>query len=112
MGLSDVLFVVRRHRALLIVAVLVGLAAGWITAPGAGADPPQFEATNVLIVNPQRNIGINLDQAALRAATTSVATRAAALLGEEPETVLSRISASADTLIVPPPVRETVYSLP
>jgi capsular exopolysaccharide synthesis family protein len=96
MGLNDVLFVLRRHRALLFVAVLVGLAAGWITAPGAGADPPQFEATNVLIVNPERNSGVNLDQAALRAATTAVATRAGEVLGEEPETVLSRVSASAD----------------
>jgi capsular exopolysaccharide synthesis family protein len=93
----DLLFLLRRHKWVLIVAVVVGLGAGWVTAPGTSHAPKEYAASHTLIVNPQDNRGgTNLDQAALLATTGAVPQAAATKLGVGVDKVTSAVRATAD----------------
>jgi Mrp family chromosome partitioning ATPase len=93
----DLFFLLRRHKWVLVVAVLVGLAAGWLTAPGASHAPQQYQATHTLILNPRgEGSSTNLDQAALLATTGSVPEAAAKALGVDEADVTDAVSAEAD----------------
>jgi capsular exopolysaccharide synthesis family protein len=91
----DLLFLLRRHKWVLIVAVVVGLGAGWVTAPGTSHAPKEYEATQTLIVNPAVG-GVNLDQAALLATTGAAPQEAANKLGVPTGRVTGTVRAVAD----------------
>jgi Mrp family chromosome partitioning ATPase/capsular polysaccharide biosynthesis protein len=93
----DLLFLLRRHKWVLIVAVVVGLAAGWLTAPGTSIGPQQYEATNTLIVNPQAQAASpNLDQVALLATKGAVPQQAADALHVPLTRITSAVSATSN----------------
>ena len=98
MSPADLFFLLRRHRLVLLVAVVAGLAAGWITAPGTSDEPRQYEATNTLILT-RGGGGVNLDQAALLATTGPVPVEAAEDLGLDVGIVLGTVKATANLTV-------------
>jgi hypothetical protein len=97
MDLFDFLRVLRRRWVVVVAAVLAGLVAGWVTAPG-DTGPEGFRAVHTMIVNPSGG-GINLEQAALLATTGAVPQRVGERLGLTGSVVAARVSAEADTTI-------------
>ena len=90
----EYLSVVRRRKLLVILAVLVGAVAGWITAPGSAADQPtEFEAIHTLITSPSAPPTFNLEQAAVLVTTGAVPVRVAAAFeeGRDPVDLLKRV---------------------
>jgi capsular exopolysaccharide synthesis family protein len=93
----DLLFLLRRHKWVLIVAVAVGLVAGWVTAPGTRHGPQEYEASHTLIGNPESDAPVpNLDQAVLLATTGEVPKDAAKALGVDPSDIVDAVSAVDD----------------
>ena len=72
--------IVRRRWYYIVLGLLVGVAAGWVTAPGTGARPVRFSATTTLLLQSGPSGIVNLDQAALLVTTGDVPDRAAAKL--------------------------------
>jgi capsular exopolysaccharide synthesis family protein len=95
MSPADLFFLLRRHRLVLLVAIVTGLAAGWITAPGGTDAPQQYEATHTLIVGAEGN-GVNLAQLALLATTGAVPDRAATELGVDRAAIQRAVTARED----------------
>lgn len=90
----EYLRVLRRRKLLVILAILVGATAGWVTAPGAAADQPtEFEAVHTLIASPSAPEQFNLEQAAVLVTTGAVPTRVAAAFapGSDPVDLLRRV---------------------
>ena len=96
MTLVKFLLLLRRYRIVLLVALVVGVVAGWLSAPGSDAGPTEFVATHTLISNDQSRTAVNIEQAALVATKGTVVEQAAAALGEDPALVRRSISASGD----------------
>jgi capsular exopolysaccharide synthesis family protein len=91
----DLFFLLRRHKWVLVTAVLVGLAAGWLTAPGASKHPQEYQATHTLIINPRAD-ATNLAQAPLLATAGAVPEQAAKALGVDEQEVTDTVTAEAD----------------
>jgi capsular exopolysaccharide synthesis family protein len=94
MNLFDALRTVRRRWIVVAAALVTGVVAGWVSAPGA-AGPEQFRATHTMIVNPTVG-GINLAQAAILADTGAVPERVAERLDLGPDQVRRLVTATAD----------------
>ena len=90
----ELFFLLRRHRAVLLAAVVAGVIAGWVTAPGTNDGAQQYEATHTLIVR-SRDTPLNLEQAALLAITGAVPDVAAAELGVDAATIVRTVEATA-----------------
>ena len=60
------------HDTASSVAVVVGLLAGYLTAPGAPDELDSFASSTMLLTNPRSTGPLNLDQAALLATTGDV----------------------------------------
>jgi capsular exopolysaccharide synthesis family protein len=81
----DYLAVLRRRWIYVVIAPLVGAVAGFLTAPGAGAEEEvRYEATHQLLVDVSSSAGqtLNLQQAALVATGGAVPERVEARLEE------------------------------
>jgi capsular exopolysaccharide synthesis family protein len=93
----DFVRLVTRRWPVIVVTVLLGLFAGWFTAPGASDAPDEFAATTTLLSNPRSTAQLNLDQAALLATTGEVPVRVADELGlDGADAVKGRVDANAD----------------
>jgi capsular exopolysaccharide synthesis family protein len=83
------------------VALLIGVVAGWVSAPGHSSKaPPKYSATHTLLLDP--NIGVktyNLDQAAVLVTSGAVPQAVAAKLGPgtDPVELASKVSARANS---------------
>ena len=79
----EYLRILRRRKLFVALAVLVGVLAGWISAPGEKDDVlPEYRASHTLILNPEiPPKSFNLDQAALRVTTGAIPQNVAAKLG-------------------------------
>ena len=99
MDFFEAIQLIRRRWLVILVAVLAGVAAGYVTAPGeAGADDVEYAATATLLVNPRSPVGVNLEQAALLATTGPVPEAVARELGlDGPDDARRGVSATADT---------------
>lgn len=73
--------ILRRRWYYVVVGLVVGLAAGAVTAPGAHDQPVRYAAVHTLLVDPASNVSINLEQAALLVTTGSVPEQVAEQFG-------------------------------
>ena len=76
-----------------VAGVIIGVALGWISAPGTGRVLPTYEATHTLLVDPRVKDGGLVNRAALLATMGAVPDRVAARLGLTPAAVRSMVSA-------------------
>ncbi len=90
----ELFFLLRRHRLVLFAAVLAGVVAGWLTAPGSGDEAQEYEATTTLLVA-DRTGSLNLAQAALRVDTGDVPVQAAQAIGVDVGTLTRVVDATA-----------------
>src|SRR3954464_31457 len=87
MALNEYIQVLKRRWIIVLAGVLVGVIAGYLTAPGEGLDMPDYKATTTLVANPailSTSSGkklSNLDTAALLVTTGPVPVRVAKALG-------------------------------
>ncbi|HEV7685679.1 MAG TPA: hypothetical protein VGQ80_03865, partial [Acidimicrobiia bacterium] len=89
-----------RRRLLIVVAGLVlGVAAGWMTAPGKAVGQTTFRATHTSIYEPQGGQSYNIEQVALLATSGAVPSRVAARLKLDRGQVRSAVSAAADAQV-------------
>jgi capsular exopolysaccharide synthesis family protein len=102
MAFNEYIQILRRRWVIVLAGALVGFVAGYLTAPGAGTNLPDYKATTTLVANPalvstSKGRLNNLDTAALLVTTGSVPVRAAKDLGiANPDQAAKRISADAD----------------
>ncbi len=99
MSFRDSLQVLRRRLLVVVVALVLGVAAGWVSAPGDTGDDTTFRATHTLIHEPQSNQRYNIEQVALLATSGAVPGRVAARVGLDRRQVRSAVSAVADTQV-------------
>ncbi len=92
--------ILRRRKLFVALAVLAGVVAGWVSAPGdTGAKLPTYKATHVLLLNPAIPAkSFNLDQAALLVTTGAVPQNVAAKLGQgaDPTVLARKVNSKAD----------------
>ena len=81
MTLRQSLQVVRRWGSVVVAGVLIGVAVGWVSAPGTAATTTAFQATHTLLLVPQAGGGSQTHQAAVLATLGPVPSRVAARLG-------------------------------
>jgi len=91
----DSVQVLRRRLLVVIVGLLVGAAAGWVTAPGETRRSATFQATHTLIYEAHGGQSYNIEQVALLATSGDVPSRVAAKLGLDRSRVRSAVSAAA-----------------
>jgi capsular exopolysaccharide synthesis family protein len=96
MGFLNSLQVLRRRLLIVVAALVVGVALGWVSAPGAARRATTFRATHTLIYEPQGGPGYNMEQLALLANSGTVPSRVAARLKMDRSQVRSAVSAVAD----------------
>ncbi|MEY2449911.1 MAG: hypothetical protein QOH79_3387 [Acidimicrobiaceae bacterium] len=79
----EYLRILRRRKLFVAVAVLVGVVAGWVSAPGhSSSGPPNYRAVHTLILNPSISVkAFNLDQAALLVTTGAIPQAVATKVG-------------------------------
>ncbi len=82
-----------RWRSVIAAGVLIGVAVGWLSAPGEVATTTTFEATHTLILSPQAVGNSAIYRAAPLATLGAVPDRVAARLRIDPRVVRSRVSA-------------------
>jgi capsular exopolysaccharide synthesis family protein len=75
--------ILRRRWYFLAIGLVVGLLAGFATAPGNDSGPTQYAGVHTLLVDPTSGSSINLDQAALLVTTGDVPDRVAERFGGE-----------------------------
>ncbi len=95
----EFLSVLRRRWAFVVLGLVVGLLAGWITAPGAGTRPVAYQAETTLLRSPtSTGASINLEQAALLVTTGEVPDLAVVQLddGTTRSQAVGAVSAKAD----------------
>ncbi|WP_436796323.1 polysaccharide biosynthesis tyrosine autokinase [Actinospongicola halichondriae] len=83
MDFFEAIQLLRRRWPVIVLAVIAGLVAGYVTAPGESEQVLRYQATTTLLVNPQSPRGVNLDQAALLTTTGPVPEAVAESLGFE-----------------------------
>jgi capsular exopolysaccharide synthesis family protein len=102
MAFNEYIQILRRRWVIVLAGLLVGFVAGYVTAPGAGSDRPDYKATTTLVANPALQSDSNgklnnLDTAALLVTTGSVPVRAAHELGiASADQAAKRITAESD----------------
>jgi capsular exopolysaccharide synthesis family protein len=96
----EYLRILRRRKLFVAITLIVGLVAGWVSAPGhTTSAPPQYRATHTLILNPSINVKVfNLDQTALLVTTGAVPQAVATKLGAgtDPIRLAKKISAKSN----------------
>jgi capsular exopolysaccharide synthesis family protein len=97
MTFRDYLQVLRRRLLVLVAGLLIGVVAGWVTAPGHARGETTFRATHTLIYDPAGGQGYNINQVALLATSGEVPSRVAARLKVDRSAVRSAVSAVAET---------------
>jgi capsular exopolysaccharide synthesis family protein len=99
----EYLRVLRRRKLFVALAVLVGVVAGWVSAPGhASQAPPIYRATHTLILNLSIPVKTyNLDQAAVLVTNGAVPQAVAAKIGPgtDPVQLAGKISAQAQAAL-------------
>src|SRR3954469_14942682 len=102
MAFNEYIQILRRRWVIVLAGLVVGFVAGYVTAPGAGTEQPDYKATTTLVANPalvstSKGKLNNLDTAALLVTTGSVPVRAAKELGiASADQAAKRITADAD----------------
>lgn len=96
MGVRDFFRLLHRRLVILVVALIVGVAAGWMTAPGATERPVTFRATHTLIYEPQGKQSYTIEQVALLATSGEVPSRVATRLQLDRAQVRSALAAVAE----------------
>jgi capsular exopolysaccharide synthesis family protein len=91
--------VLRRRLLIVVVGLVLGVAAGWVTAPGATVRATSFRATHTLILEPSGGQSYNIEQVALLATSGAVPSRVAARLHVDRGDVRSAVSAVADAQV-------------
>lgn len=96
MDFFEILQLLRRRWGVIVLLVVAGSAAGWVTAPGEDTRPTSYQASVTLLANPRANAGVNLDQAALLATTGQVPADVATAIGApSPAAARAGVSAAA-----------------
>ena len=95
MGARDFVRLLRRRAVILVAALIVGAAAGWVTAPGATQRPVTYRATHTLIYEPHGKQSYNIEQLALLATSGEVPSRVATRLQLDRGQVRSALAAAA-----------------
>lgn len=96
MTFRDFIQVLRRRLLVVVAGVVLGVMAGWVSAPGETRGTTTFRATHTLIYDPAGTQGYNINQVALLATSGEVPSRVAARLGLDRSTVRSAVSAAAE----------------
>jgi capsular exopolysaccharide synthesis family protein len=91
--------VLRRRLRMVVACLVVGVTAGWVTAPGATRRATTYRATHTLIYEPQGGQSYNIGQVALLATSGEVPSRVAARLKIDRGHVRSAVSAVADVQV-------------
>lgn len=95
MGIRDISQMLRRRLPIVLIALVLGAAAGWITAPGEARPAGTYQATHTLLYDGQGGRTYNIEQIALLATSGEVPSRVAARLELERAQVRARVSAVA-----------------
>jgi len=107
----EYLRILRRRKWFVALAVLVGVVAGWVSAPGHSTKaPPSYRATHTLILNLAINVRqYNIDQAAVLVTSGAVPQAVAAKLGpgSDPVVLAGKVSASPNAAVAPSTSRLT-----
>lgn len=96
-GFLDFVQLLRRRFLVVVVGLVLGLSAGWLTAPGESRRESTFLATHTLIYEPDGDQAYNIDQVALLATSGEVPSRVAARFKLDRGQVRSAVSAEAKT---------------
>ena len=97
MSFRDSLQVLRRRLLIVVAGLVLGAAAGWLTAPGATRRDTTFQATHTVIYEPQGGQqSYNIEQVALLATSGEVPSRVAARLKLDRGQVRAAVSAVAN----------------
>ena len=99
MSFRDSLQVLRRRLLIVVAGLLLGVAGGWVSAPGEVRQTTTFRATHTLIFEAQGGRSYNIEQIALFATSGAVPSRVAARLGLDRGQVRSAVSAVADAQV-------------
>src|SRR5687768_16764528 len=94
MTFRDSLQVTWRWRSIAVAGVLIGVAVGWLSAPGPTATSTTFQATHTLFLQPGRGVGTVVLRQVL-ATLGPVPDRVAGRLHLDPRFVRSRVTAEA-----------------
>lgn len=106
MELSDYLRALRRRKLVLLAVIMVAAVAGWLTAPGSGAEPTEYTASHTLATSLVYPENFNLDQAALLVTAGDIPVEVAGRFGRDvdPLRLVEDVASSADadlgTLVV------------
>src|SRR5687768_17921052 len=99
----EYLRILRRRKLFVAIAILVGVVAGWVSAPGhSTAGPPQYSATHTLLLDPSiETRSYNLQQTAVLVTNGAVPQAVAAQLGPgtDPVALANKVSAAAQPAI-------------
>jgi hypothetical protein len=94
-GVRDCVRGLRRRLLLVLLTLVLGAVAGWMTAPGQTRVASTYQATHTLIYEPHAGQSYNIDQVALLATTGGVPSQVAARLHLDRAQVRSAVSAVA-----------------
>ncbi|MDQ1566609.1 MAG: hypothetical protein QOF96_1489, partial [Actinomycetota bacterium] len=97
MSFRDSLQVLRRRLLIVVAVVILGAAAGWVSAPGKARGDVSYRATHTLIYQPHGTQSYNMQQVALLATSGAVPSRVAARLKLDRAQVRSAVTAVANT---------------
>jgi len=104
MTLRQSVHLMQRWLFVIVAGVVVGVAVGWLSAPGAAGKTVTFQATNTLLLDPQGEPGFQIQRAAVLAELGNVPSRVAARLGIDRRRVqamvITYIPASEGELLV------------
>jgi capsular exopolysaccharide synthesis family protein len=96
-GFRDAVGTLRRRLLILLLGLMVGVTAGWFTAPGERRQRTTYRATHTLIYEARGAGNYNIEQVALLATSGEVPSRVAARLKLDRSQVRSGVSAEAQT---------------
>ena len=96
MGFKDFRHVLRRRLLVVIVGFILGVAAGWSTAPGQATRETTFTATHTALYDSEGSQAYTIDQVALLASSGEVPSRVAARLKLDRGQVRSAVLAVAN----------------
>lgn len=97
MDFFEAIQILRRRWPVILIVVLAGVVAGFVSAPGEDAAEQEYAATTTLLANPLYSGRLNLQQAALLVTTGEVPTAVAEEMGlDDAVSARRNVSASAD----------------